>query len=468
MIPYFPKQFSHRATIAYLASLVLIAIFYWNYFISPVFIFLGMLEVLGFFYFSFFMSKEWKVFDEKRFSIDLFLASLAIRVVWVVFSYFFYIEQTGAPFEWDVADAMDYHSEAESYCNNYGLSISELPKYYFWLPYSDRGYFYYLSLLYGIIGPSIVGARLIKALLSAFTVLLVYRFAKRNFGEETGRLSAVFCALMPNLIYYCGLHMKETEMLFLVLAFLERADYLLRSQRMRLLDIFLVIMLTGSLFFFRTVLGAVAVLSVGAGLLLAPSRWVGIGKKVAVIAFAMLAAVVLSGGVIATEVEGVWEDRGSNADAKRTFQTHKGVSWAKYATGAVMTPIIFVVPFATMVDVDEQYNQQLIHGGAFVKNMLGVFVVIALFYLLFKDKTWRKHSLLLVFTAGYLLVIATSGFSNAERFHIPTLPCLLVLAAYGVTKVNRDNLRFVYMWFFLVVFMELSWAFFKLGSRGLF
>ena len=99
---------------------------------------------------------------------------------------------------------------------------------------------------------------MIKALLGAFAAVLIYRVASRNFGEETGRIAGIFYMLMPNLIYYTGSHLKETEMVFLVVAFIERADYVIRSKNYNFINIASPVLLAGLLFMFRTVLGATA------------------------------------------------------------------------------------------------------------------------------------------------------------------------------------------------------------------
>lgn len=467
MIPYFPKKFANKAFVTYIVALVLISIVYNSYAMSIKFIAIGLLSIAMFFYLTNSLSKNWLRITDKAFVQKLFWMAFVLRVAWVVFSYFFYTAQTGYPFEWEAGDSMMYHDEATAFISTSSWSFKNLKTYYSWLPYSDSGYFYYLSTLYSIFGNSIMIVRLIKALLSAFTCVLIYRLASRTFGFSAGRLAAVFCMLMPNMIYYCGLHLKETEMVFLVVAFLERTDYMLRSKRFSIWSMVLPILLAFSLFLFRTVLGTVAVFSFFTALLFSSSRIVGWGKKVLIVVWAVIALGVLAGGTIMTEVESTWNDRGLNQELKRDAQVKKGIGWAKYATGGVMAPMMFVIPFSTMVDVDEQYNQQLIHGGNFVKNVLGIFILFALVYAFFINKKWRDFSLILTFAIAYLGVIAFSGFANAERFHFPALPCLLMLAAYGVTQVDQKNIKFVNYWYFVVVIMELGWAFFKLGSRGM-
>ncbi|MBN1788841.1 MAG: glycosyltransferase family 39 protein, partial [Bacteroidales bacterium] len=169
----------------------------------------AIVEVSGFFFFFNNLSASWTQVSSASFKRKLFHTSLFIRITWVVFSYFFYIQMTGEPFEFDSADSSMYHQAGSNivvygfqdyFTQSWGLSLS------------DKGFPFYLSLFYFIFGDHVLIPRLFNALLGAWTVVLVYRLAGRNFGEATGRLAGIMMMLMPNLIYYCGIHLKETLM----------------------------------------------------------------------------------------------------------------------------------------------------------------------------------------------------------------------------------------------------------------
>ena len=467
MLPYFPKQIASKAFAIYLAALAVVSIVFYRYAMQIPFMLLGIMEVSGFFFLTASCTKSWMHVREKVFVQNVFWTAFALRVVWVIFSYFFYIHLTGQPFEPGAADSFGYHCAADWLRKE---SWSNVWHYLFVLPegVSDSGYNFYLTILYKLIGPNIFITRCLKCIYSAFTCVLIYKLTSRSIDERVGRMAAVFALFMPNLIIYCGLHLKETEMIFLIVAFLERADYLLRSKHYTILTVLVPLLLAGSLFFFRTVLGAVAVFSLVTGLFFTSDRIVGRGKKVAVIAWLALAAAVLAGGTIVNEVEGLLEDRGDNQSAKRMEQTLRGNQWAKYATGTVMAPMMFVMPFSTMVDVDEQYNQQIIHGGNYVRNFMGFFVLVALFLAIFVTKEWRDFSLIGSYTIAYLGVLAMSGFANSERFLLPALPGLIIMWAYGMTHLNGKSYSLLKYWMIVVFLMQVAWAYFKLGSRGLF
>ena len=257
-------------------------------------------------------------------------------------------------------------------------------------------------------------------------------------------------------------------MLFLLVAFFERTDYLLRSKKYSFFTVLLPVLLLVSLFTFRTVLGASCAFAFVTSLVFSRNAVVGRRKRVMLIAWGALAVVVLAGGAIVNELESTWNSRDANQESKRLEQTLRGNQWAKYATGAVMAPMIFVLPFPTMVDVDEQYNQQILSGGNFVRTFLGGFVLIAFFSALFVKKNWRDLSLIGSFVIAYLGIVSMSGFANSERFLLPGLPGLLIFAAYGLSLLNAKNYRLIKIWYWVVPLMIFGWAFFKLGSRGLF
>lgn len=468
MIPFFPKQVSSRAIIVYLVALLSVSLFYSSFTMKFGYIALGIASVVGFFLLTYQWSSSWRSITEKRFIEYLFFIAIFLRIVWVIASYYYYIQVTGQPFEIDTADALSYHEEAQwlvkegwPFTLNYlfGNSFRGI---------SDSGYPLYLTIIYSLFGPSIIIPRIMKAFLSAYTCILIYRLSSRIFGDETGRMAGIMAALMPNLIIYCGYHLKETEMLFLEVAFLERMDYLIRSRKVSFKSILLPSLLALSLFSFRTVLGAAAVFSFATVLVFSNAPTMKKGwKRTALIAYGILGLIVVGGGTIMTEVEGMWEEREDNATSKRYEQTVRGNQWAHYATGTVMAPMMFVLPFSTMVDVDQQYAQQTKHGGNFIRNFMGFFALIAI-YEAVRRKKWRDFVLIGSFVLAYLGVVSLSGFSNSERFLLPGLPCLIMMWAYGVSALREKTYRFLIPWSFLVFAMEFGWAFFKLGSRGLF
>ena len=468
MLSFLPRQISTRAIAVYLLALFTISIIYSNYAMSLGFMVTGCLWVIGFFMAVGNSTKQWRNIPEKQYLGFLFGIAFSLRLAWVLVSYFYYIQKTGAPFEFSAADSVSYHLDAKWLAEqnwttifNYLFSSRQ--------GYSDSGYFLYLTVLYKLFGGAyIIPARIIKALLSSITCILIYKLASRVFDKRVARIAGLMMVFMPNLIIYCGYHLKETEMLFLEVACLERIDYLFRSKEFHIWNLVIPTLLAASLFLFRTVLGAAALLAFASAALLTNASNMKKGwRRLAIIGWGIITLATFSGGTIATEIEGYWEDRNENVVLKRQQQTLRGNQWAKYATGAVMAPIVVVLPFATMVDVDEQYGQQEKSGGNYIRNFMGFFAILAIYEAL-RQKKWRDFILIGAFVIAYLGVISMSGYSNSERFLLPALPWLICMWAYGLSELRLKSYRLLTPWCIVLFIMEFGWAFFKLGSRGLF
>ena len=467
MVPFFPHQIANRALLAYSFSLALVTMLFFSHAMPWLYIVLGIVLVAAFFVLSSKWSISWERMNTEQFAQKLFGVALLIRIVWVIASYYYYIETTGIPFDKDASDALAYHGDAG------WMSRAPWSRGWDYLfgggdGVSDAGYPLYLSIIYRIFGQLTLVPRIIKALLGAWTAVLVYKLSSRTFGESTGRIAGLMCALMPNLIIYCGYHLKEIEMIFIEVAFLESMDYLLRIKKYNVLNIMVPMLLAGSLFLFRTVLGLAAIFAFATSTLLSASPTMKKGwKRTAIIGWSIVTVGLVAGGTVMTEIEDMWESRSSNVVQKRNDQFKKGNKWAKYATGSIMAPMIVALPFSTMIEIEGQENQMTKHGGNFVRNFMAFFAILAM-YEAIRQKKWRDFALIGSFTLAYLGVVSTSGFSNSERFLLPGLPGLIMMWAYGISQLNAKTYRYLKPWFFIVVFMEVGWAYFKLGSRGMF
>ena len=277
----------------YFITLAAVSVIFFRNSMSVLWMIFGAVAVVGFFYYANVLTKKWSKISPKIFEKRLFYTAIGLRLVWVVFSYFFYIQMNGEPYEFGAADARAYNLLGLEGAKAFRNGNFNIPQIFGYLQVGDMGYATYLSFVYLLTGNSIFIARLLKALWSTWTVLLIYKLATRTFGENTGRIAAVLAMLMPNLIYYCGLHLKETEMVFISIAFLERADYVLRSNKIKYTQIFVVLLLAFLLFTFRTVLGAVAIFAIISAVIFSTERVVKWHKRVLVGLWVVLAIVFL-------------------------------------------------------------------------------------------------------------------------------------------------------------------------------
>jgi len=465
MLNYFPKYFTNKAIVLYIIALLAVAVVFSRYVMYWYVYLFGLIEVFGFFYFSNVLSKKWALILSKNFEKKIFIIALVIRVIWVIFSYFFYISQTGIPFEYGAADSISYDNTAMPIAK-YGLSV--ISQIYSETDIADTGYPTYLGTIYLIFGHVIIIPRLLKAVLGAWSALLIYRVASRNFGESAGRMAAIFFMLMPNLIYYCGLHLKEVEMVFLTVAFIERADFLLRSRNFNFINTVVPIAIAAIMFTFRTVLGITALFALVTSLLFSTKKILGFGQRFIIGLWVVVAIGFFIGGKISTEVEQLWQNRTDNQELSMNWRAKRvgGNKFADKASSAIFAPSIFIIPVPTMVNIETQLNQQLINGGNFDKDIMAFFILIAFIWII-KYKKWRDFTLLGAFMIGYLGVIALSSFAQSERFHQPALPFILMFATFGISKVTNKTKTYFMGYLVLMFFIILVWNWFKLSGRGL-
>ena len=474
-VGFVPHSITNTAIITYFAAIFACTLLYSGHILNWKWWIFGIVSVVGFFYYANIQSKVWIKMRPISFTKKLFWSALALRVVWVLVSYWLYNNWTGTPFSIGAADELFYDE-----VGHFGANLIREGKWniyqgivdYSDAVFSDIGYPIYLTIIYWIFGDSILITRIIKAILSAWTAVLVYKLASRNFGETTGRIAGAFCMLMPNLIYYCSFQLKEIEMVFLAMLFVERADWLLRQGKLKLMPTIAVMLIPLALFMIRTALAATLVLSFFCALLFTAGRVVGWGKRIILSIAASIFVIImfLTSSNIGQEVTKMWQTGGSAQEANLEWITKRnnGNQLAKYAGAAVFAPMIFTIPFPTMNEVPGQENQKMIHGGNFVKNITSYFTIMALFVLLFSGN-WRKHVLPLAVLCGYLVVLVFSNFAQSERFHLPILPLSLMFAAYGISAMNQYPWikRYFNYWCVLMFFAAVAWNWFKLAGRGM-
>ena len=466
MLTHFPRFFSTRAIICYLVTLALVSIIFMNYAMPFQFMLFGIVPVCIFFVYSNKLSISWQKYSEHLFAKRLFLTALIIRIVCVLFLYFYFLEMTGLPHTYAVGDELQYHYAAGLWrLKGFDKFWVELNTFY---GLGDRGYIMWLGLEYYLLGPHVLPARLIKCVLDAFSCVLIYNLAKRNFGEPVGRMTAIFYLLMPNMWYYCGLTLKETEMAFMTILFVERGDLALRANKITFQNIILPGVIILVMFTFRTALAAVLAAALVGALILSSSKQLKVWKKVLYCVVFAIWMFMTVGVEVMEETQQLWEGRETNQTEGYAWRAERegGNTFAQYATATVFAPFIFTIPFSSMVAIPNQENQMMMNGANFIKNVLSGLTIFALIMMLIKGD-WRKHVLPIAVTCGYLVVLVYSNFAHSERFHFPILAFELMFAAYGVSLLRNKHKRWIVFWLMGVCVAINVWAWIKLAGRGM-
>ena len=475
----FPKWFSRYAIGVYLLALAVVTMMYASHSLPWYYMLSGITGVLALFLYGSKVVKDTAI-DCIRKTINyekrIFLIAIVPRVIWVLLIYTILMKYYGDAFGFENADAT-YYNDLGAYVS--GL-ISEgdfhfydrIAKFSGNDDIADMGYGIYVGFLYWLTDNSIIAVRLLKCVWSSVSVVLLYRLAKRNFDEQTARVAAMFCALWPNFWYYCGTHLKETEMVFLAVLFIEQADQMLRSRQFTAWKVVPILLIGGAIFTFRTPLGLVALLSLVFSATMSSNKVVSWSKRIVVGFFAVALIGIVAGNRIeekSRELLNTVESHEQEGNMEWRSRRENGNAFAKYAGSTVFAPMILTIPFPTMVRPFEgQDVQQLLNGGNFIKNILSGFTLLAIIMLLLSGR-WREHLLPLSFIAGYLIVLVFSSFAQSERFHQPAMPFEFMFAAYGLSiALSRKRYKRWYMYWCALMFVAaVAWNWFKLAGRGL-
>lgn len=469
-LSFAPNYFTQKSIVAFFGVLLVCSLLFFNRMLPSLWIVFGFIEVFCFFFFLNRLTRQWSKLTEPVYAKKLFRTSLWIRVAWVGFSYLFYDMMSGEPFEFGASDSKGYHGEALWLLGL--INDGKWSEYiaYIGKNYSDMGYPVYLALIYKIVGENLFWPRLLKALLGSYTCLLIYKIARNNFGEATGRMAGIMTMLVPNLIYYTGLHLKETEMVFVVVCVMYLADKLLQARQLNLTDIVLLGLSVSLLFFFRTVLAACLIGAVIMATILTSRRIVRPAHRMALL-FVLLVGV---GGLLTTPLatnlfEYVQDSEQNQASQMQNFAVNRsegeGNKLATYGSRSIFLPMMIMAPFPTLIDIADQKNAMMMAGAYFTRNVYAFFVLIAL-YTLYKRRKILEHVLLLAFVASYIFVLASSGFALSERFHLPLVPFLLILASYGVSQMNHKNKKYYLPYLVLISLVVVGWNWFKIAGRS--
>lgn len=473
----FPSWLSTNPIVIYLAALAVVSFMYSAYSIPWYFMLTGVVGVVTCFAYGRTLYQSTavnKVRKEKAFERRIFSVALVLRLIAMILIYVIFMQNYGDAFGFEKADATFYDFLGEKFSE----ALKNGKFFNYWVEcqrdtdISDMGYGVYVGVIYLLSDNSFIALRLLKCLWSALTVVLIYRLAKRNFDDQTARLAAIFCALWPNFWYYCGTHLKETEMIFLGVLFIEQADQMLRSRQFTAWKVAPVLLIGSTLFTFRTPLALVAFLSLIFSVVMSSSRVVSWGKRIIVGGLAVMLIFVVAGNVVQEQTNILLRqvqagEQQSNMEWRATRSD--GNAFAKYAGKSVFAPLIFTIPFPSMVKpFDGQEQQQMLNGGNFVKNILSFFTILAMFQLLITGD-WRRSLLPLSFMLGYLVVLTMSSFAQSERFHQPAMPFEFIFATYGLSiAVTKPKYKrwFTY-WCALMFVVCIFWNWFKIAGRGL-
>ncbi len=462
------RHISIIGTGLYLLALIVISMAFREHALQLKWILWGIGEVLFFFVLTTVFYPRWKADETKRFKWKVFLVAFVIRGLYAFLVAYYYYYETGKAFEYGAGDSIWYHPTAVylSRCVRHGY-ISYIFKYLntCTMGWSDQGYILWLTMIYTIFGRSLLTPRLLKALMSAYLCIVVYKLGSRTFGERTGRLAAVMCVFTPILVQICGLHTKEMEMIFLSILALERMDYLIRSKKYTFWNILFPILLTGLTFGFRTIIGMCLIFAFLLFVVLSSTDLVGKRGKIITVAAVVVVFFVFLFSPVGREMKIIYRLKFTDLNYRTEKYAAEGLKHGELAQSWILAPGAFVLPLAPMVEEAPDHNK-MIHGSTYVTNFMAFFAMLAI-VIAFRQKKWRDFSLIGAYELSYLALIMFSFAANSERYHEPVVPLIMLTGAYAMTHLRRKDLKFFYVYCGVLFVALVVWSWLKLSARGM-
>lgn len=472
-----PDWIVGRSVLTFFAAFVLCTIV-WGYPMELRYAVISSLSVLLFFYGSYAMSRNGVQYSERRFVRNVFIVGLSFRLLWMMYCYFFFNFDYYGQVYGDDADTGWYMGFAKDLTqwlsgdSEYTLTqVIDLNG----AAIDDTGYPMWLGVVYLIFGleNDVFIPFVLKCILNAYCAVCIFHIAKRHFGDGAARLAALFIALNPNMIYWCGNMFKESEMVFLCCLCVDLVDKTFTSGASFTFKSLLPGILVASfLFFFRSSLAVVIFLAIFAHIVMASSKVMSVGKKIIAGILVGVTLLVGIGDQLRSQTQYFMDSARSDAQKQNMeWRTRRegGNEFAKYAGKAVFAPLIFTIPFPTFnAALRSQILQMQLSGGNYIKNIFSYFVIYVMFMMLLSGE-WRRHVFILAYTGGYLASLALSSYAQSSRFHMPIWPMLMLFAAYGIqmAKTNPQMHRWFPVALVIEVFACLAWNWFKLAGRGM-
>jgi hypothetical protein len=412
----------------------------------------------------------WK--NVKYLKTRLFFHGLFFRIVGVSCMYVltFLYDPNSLPFEIRAADSWNYHYSgiivADAIRDGKGVFTSLS---FFWNNEADYGFSIVIGYLYSIFGKFPVVVKLFNAVVGSITVVRIYQITKMVYQEKQARIAGIITMVMPPLLWFTGMFLKETILMFLLVNATFFAMRITEQTKFRLYYIIMVLFHFGVLFYFRLVLTPIlmaAILLQITFLKLKKKRdiFISVTINIGILIGSLYVMRLLNMDTYVIEIIEASQDR-FGSELENASKTG-GISYTVtliaplLIAGAILTPFPTVLDFeASQLAIFTHFQNEIIRNGMYFFVFLGLIRAIKLK----QKKTIMVGSIAII----YILVLAASGISHQDRFQILSLPFLIVFMSDGIVNKYRKQKKHWSLYLMLIFMIILMWNIFKLKIRGL-
>jgi len=469
--PFFwPYVYSRKLIILALLLLIVFSLLFSDKMMAFPILITGFIIFSAFFLLLNNYSVSWISYSPKVFYKKLFLYSLLFRLVFVVYQYLlaYYLQPGSFPFEINATDSWTYHIAAveirdDLFNRNLFSTLKDILR-----ERSDWGFTIYSGIIYRIFGNSPVFVRLMNCLLGSLTVILLSKIAGNLRSFQHARLTGIIAMLMPPLLWFGGMSLKETLMIFMVVAVLHYGiDYVIK-RKLKIIGIIIMISFTFFLLYFRTILAILLFICLGAYFFINTANRKNISVIILFSTFILATWFLIKTFGFIGSIEGAYGQSKNFFTTKMTEKTQM-VGNINYKLTAVSPLIIgssVVTPFPSFLYLEERQLGIVIHyQNELIRNFMYYFAFMGLFYLFKSD--FKKNSLIIMFTLGYLFIMAYTGYSFEDRFQLVSLPTMIICMSAGLIDSKPVWLRRWNFYLAAIIIAILAWNVFKLSIRGI-
>ncbi|MEM7486567.1 MAG: glycosyltransferase family 39 protein [Bacteroidota bacterium] len=407
------------------------------------------------------------------FKTRLFFHSLLYRLIAVAAMYVLTMEYdpNNLPFQIAAQDAWNYHYTGVIVADalDEGSGVFKALSH-FWKSESDYGFSICIGFIYSIFGKSVTAVKIFNAILASFTVLRIYQITQFAYGEKQARIAGILTMLMPPLLWFTSMLLKETLLIFLIANIGYYCTRIIKTKKFRIANTAIILLLFGTIFFFRTVLVPLLVGCVLLQIVFYKTKnrnyrvFAGFITLVLIVGSLFVTYELSMDKHIESAIESSSEQFGNELDKA---SKDRGINY----TAALIAPLLIsgaiITPFPSLLDFEERQLGIYAHfQNEIVRNIMYFFVFLGLFRFI----KLRKATAIFPasFAVLYIMILAVSGISFQDRFQILALPFLIVFMSDGITAKYRAKEKHWFVYLSFIFLAILAWNIFKLSNRGLF
>jgi hypothetical protein len=395
------------------------------------------------------------LFVKKFFWMSLLFRFSSILILYLIGFYF-----TGTEFEVGASDSKKYHIIASSlvdYFKSGNNKILLLP-----IELDDYGFIIFNSLIYSIFNSSTIVIRIMNAFFGAFTVVYIYKYLKLIIEDIYARIASIIAMLFPIFLYFTGVHMKETFLLFCMILCLYYATLIFYSGRLstkNLISLSLSIIL---LFLMRFSLAISSLFAIFLTFLFAKKNI----KNVLLFSIAGIFVIFILNGL------GLIDNLFRVLSRTGLYSSEQLAKSGSVSNVGTLFFIIsgFIGPFPGLVNIPAPTHK--IHsttlyqlGGLFSLIFLKSFFIIGVLSII-KNKIKVFYPILGFYFIN-LLGLALSATALDIRYQMPNNILIIVISVLGIKSIRNKNKYIILPYYILVIVGTLFWNYLRLSGRGL-